>query len=288
MQIKRVRQEYLSLLYFCGPFLLLGTYAPPGSGMWAEVLIGGGLAMIPLGLYGLLLKKLPWTLPLRIAAGCLAIPLAAFSLKAFAEFLHTCVLPELPPWSLPAVLLAMAVWAAIKGQRTTEGFARLIGPAVLVFFIIVILSAALKIDPQYLSPQKPFVVEMFRSGILFAWLLYFLQGFVLMTVLASRKPSEENPEGKDDFWKKSNAFREIALGMALSILLIGGSLLASVLAMGPEVFEALTFPFYYPPGLARDTEYLERIEILWLAILFFAEFARQATLFTALRKIFKP
>ena len=286
--MKRIRQEYLALLYFSGPFLLLGAYVPQPAELWTAILAGGGISMVILFLYGFLLKKLSANLPFRIASGIIAIPLSVFSLGAFSLFIQTCVLRESLPWMFPAVLVAMAIWAAIRGERTIEGFSRLMGPAILLFFAIVIISAVLKIDAQILLPKIPLDKMVFRQWLPPVSALYLLQGFVLLTLLASRKTTEENPSANEKEAKRVNVFRDIAIGMGLSILLTSGSLLASAQALGHIVFETLPFPFYYPPVLARDTEYLERIEILWLAILFFAEFVKQAALFTSIRKIFKP
>lgn len=259
--------EYLSFLYFLSSIFFLGALIPFHRTMWINLFLGAVIT-IPL-LYGVqrLIRRFGVGKLLPILAAVIATVLCAISIYCLSQFLFSCVLQSLPIWMFPAAFLLCCAYVASKDIHVLERFSKLCGPVILVLLFLAICSGISKVRLSFsygffawrdfisLSPKA------FIPGTLFFAALFFLEGFVLITILNIKR-------------KTPAVFKDMAKGFILSTVFLAAAYLTTVLALGPDVFELLTYPVYYPPGLTGTAEYLERIEVILLAVFIFSEFVK--------------
>lgn len=269
--------EYLAFLYYLGTFFFIGRCFPMHRMVWFSFFISAILAGLLLYVYYLYLTKhkigrwvLLCTLLISIFIGC-------FSIYCFSDFFHTCVLNDTPIWLFPLAFLLVCVGMARKDIYVLELFSRILGPVVLFFLLLANCSSISKIESPYTHGFLTFDGFIHPSGnsfwvsTLLFFVIYFAEGFVLLTLLSLRK-------------KSPSVFKDTAKGLFLSVILLATTYLVTVLALGPEVFELLTYPIYYPPGLTQTAEYLERIEVILLAVFVFSEFLKFSLLLMMCRE----
>lgn len=261
--------EYLAFLYFLSSIFFLGALIPFHRMMWATLLCGGLLAL-PF-LYGVhkLIHRYGIGKPLLALTAVIAALFAALTLYCLSEFLFSCVLQELPVWLFPAAFLLCCIYAAVKDIHVLERFSKLCGPVVLLLLFLAVCSGIAKVRLSFTygffswRDYTATSAGAFFSGVLFFAVLFFSEGIVLLTILNQKR-------------KTPAIFKDAAIGFLLSIVFLSAAYLVTVLALGPDVFELLTYPVYYPPGLTGNAEYLERIEVILLAVFILSEFVKTA------------
>ncbi|MDO4553016.1 MAG: hypothetical protein Q4C22_05715 [Bacillota bacterium] len=271
--------KYLAALSPAAPFFLWGAFFPVSASAWLALPAACALALPLLWLCSLLLERFP---ALKDAAlwplSFLSLFAALASLRASSVFMGLCVLPQLPPW-LPSLCLGLfSFWIALRGPRPLLGFCALSCLPVLALLLLSILSAASKIDPHFTYRYAPFTPQGFLSCLGPALLLFFFHGLLLIVLFPETEASVKNPRA---------AFFQTVRGFIPITVLLTAACWSTALALGPGVFESLSFPLYYPPGLTRTAEYLERIELLLLAVYFFAAVSQLGLLFLSFAAPFR-
>ncbi len=258
---------YLAFLYYLGTFFFIGRCIPLHRMAWLSFFIAAIAASILLYLFHQYIKRYSigkWVLLISVLF-CVFIIISTF--HCFIDFFHTCVLTNSPKWLFPAFFFLLCIWMAKKDIWVIELFSRLLGPVTLFFLILANGSSISKIELPYTHDSLRFDGFMqlsnnsFWNSTLLFFIIYFAEGFVLLTLLSMRK-------------KNPSVYKDITKGLFASVILVSVTYFVTVLALGPEVFELLTYPVYYPPGLTQTAEYLERIEVILLAVFLFSEFLK--------------
>lgn len=259
--------EYLAFLYFLSSIFFLGALIPFHRMIWASLLLGAFLALPFLWGCHKLITRYGVGRLLLLLTSILAAGLCAATLYCLSDFLAFCVLQELPIWLFPAAFLLCCIYAALKDIHVLERFSKLCGPVALLLLFLSICSGISKVRlsmsygyfawRDFLPPS----ISSFLAGIVFFAVLFFVEGLVLITILNIKR-------------KTPAVFKDTAKGFILSAFFLSAAYLVTVLALGPDVFELLTFPIYYPPGLTGTAEYLERIEVILLAVFILSEFVK--------------
>ena len=258
---------YLSFLFFLSSIFFLGALIPFHRMMWASLLLGGFLSFLALWVFHRLILRFGVSKFLLCIEAFFSAFLGALTLYCLSEFFSFCVLQELPMWFFPSAFLICCGYAAVKDVYVLERFSKLCGPAVIFLLVLALGSGISKIrisfNNGFFSWQDfiyPSDTTFFVSVFFFA-VLFFIEGSILITLLNTRL-------------KNLTPFKSTMKGFFLSILFLSCTYLITVLVLGPYVFELLTYPIYYPPGLTGDAEYLERIEIVFLAVFLISEFVK--------------
>lgn len=269
--------EYLAFLYYLGTFFFIGRCFPMHRMVWFSFFISAILAAIILYAFYRYIKNHEIGKWLLLSAMLISIFIGSFSLYCFTDFFHTCVLNDTPVWLFPSAFLLVCAVMAKKDIHVLELFSRLLGPVILFLLILADCSSISKIELPYTHGFltfdgfiNPSINAFWGSTILF-FIIYFAEGFVLLTLLLLRK-------------KSPSVYRDTTKGLFVSVILLAITYLVTVLALGPEVFELLTYPVYYPPGLTQTAEYLERIEVILLAVFLFSEFLKFSLLLMMCRE----
>lgn len=273
----------LAFLYFLSPLFFIGTVLPLSDGMFAAIPLSGLMALPFLYLYDRYLTCHSLPLILRLVFMVLAVFLGISGLYGFSRFVKTCVMPDTPIFLLPAALLIFAVWISWDDIHVLERFSRIAAPIVLILFALSILSAATKIEPVFAErPRLSFFPgnEGFFSILWMIFFLYLAEGLILLTLLRQQFKVRDCPNQK----KPPAIFAEMTKGMLFGGLLLSLAYWVTILVLGSDVFEILTYPIYYPPGLTKSAEYLERTEILLLAVFLFTEFLRTGVFLMLLKE----
>ncbi|WP_130863811.1 GerAB/ArcD/ProY family transporter [Bacilliculturomica massiliensis] len=262
-------QEYLAFVYFLSSVFFLGALIPFHRMIWAGILLGAFLAL-PF-LYGVhkLIARYGTGKSLLLLAGLLSCGLCAVTLYCLSDFLAFCALQELPVWFFPAAFLLCCVYGAVRDIYVLERFSKLCGPVVLALLFLAVCSGISKVRlslsygffawRDFLAPS----FSAFLAGTVFFAVLFFAEGLVLLTIMNAKR-------------KTPAVFKDTVRGFLLSAFFLAAAYLVTVLALGPDVFEMLTYPIYYPPGLTGTAEYLERIEVILLAVFILSEFVKTA------------
>lgn len=273
----------LAFLYFLSPLFFIGTILPLSSGIFAAIPLAGLMSLPFLYLYDRYLMRRSLPLILRLMFMALAVFLGMNGLYGFSRFVKTCVMPDTPILLLPLALLLFAVWIAWDDIHVLERFSRITAPIVLILLALSILSAATKIEPAF--AERPRLSLHQGNGGFFSmlWLIFFLylaEGLILLTLLRQQFKVRDCPSKE----KPPAIFAEMTKGLLLGGLVLSLAYWVTILALGSDVFEILTYPIYYPPGLTKSAEYLERTEILLLAVFLFTEFLRTGVFLMLLKE----
>jgi len=258
---------YLAFLYYLGTFFFIGRLIPLHRMVWFSFLLAAIAASILLYAFYQYLnicKIGNWTL---IISALISVVAGISTFYCFADFFHTCVLNDSPTWLFPSAFILVCLWMAKKEIHVLELFSRLLGPFVLFFLLLANFSSISKIELPYTYDFLMFdgllhpASNNFWTSTLLFFVIYFTEGFVLITLLSLHK-------------KSPFVYKDTTKGLFISVALLAITYLVTVLALGPEVFEQLTYPVYYPPGLTQTAEYLERIEVILLAVFLFSAFIK--------------
>lgn len=279
--------EALGFLYFLSPLFFIGSVLPLSRGIWIAIPLASLMALPFFYLYDQFLIAHRLHLSIRLIFMILAVFLGISGLFYFSRFVKICVMPETPGFLLPAAILLFAVWSSLKDIHVLERFSRIAAPIVFFLLCVSIISAATKIDFHFLENPLGDSLGSALGGTFFPmlWLIFALylgEGLILLTLVRQQFKVRDSQE----YEKPPAIFYSMAKGLLLSALLLSATYLITILALGPDVFEILTYPVYYPPGLTRSAEYLERIEILLLAVFLFSEFLRTGVFLLLLKEGF--
>ena len=286
--------EYLTFLFILSTVFFLGTLIPFQRTVWAQILCGALPALILLLLFLYMTRQRRVGRFWAFCAAVIAVCLSALSLYCMAQFLYFCVLQELPVWLFPAAFLVCAFYGALWDVHLLQRFCKLCGPPVIFLLVLSLLSGASKIRfslqygiflwRDYLRVQT----SSFLYGTLLFGVLFLLEGILLLTLLRTETAFEKqtvSPEAGSGGKKKHHTLcRGFVKGYLLAVVSLAAIYFVTVLALGPAVFEFLTYPVYYPPGLSGSAEYLERTEIILLAVLLFPEFVKMTLCILMIKK----
>ena len=269
--------EYLSFLYFLSSVFFLGALVPFHRTMWLSLLLGAALALPLLLALHRLISRFGQGKAMLSAAAAAAACLFAVTLYCFSQFLDACVLQELPMWLFPGAFLLCCAYTAAKDIHVLERFSKLCGPVILILLFLALCSggakASLTMEYGFFSWRDfmpPRAQALTGGGMFFA--LLFLVQYLVLAVLVNAKRKTPAP------------FKDAAKGFWLSAVFLSASCLVAALALGPDVFELLAYPVYYPPGLTGTAEYLERIEVILLAVFVFSEFVKTSLCLMAIKE----
>ncbi|WP_406676857.1 GerAB/ArcD/ProY family transporter [Moorella sp. ACPs] len=178
--------------------------------------------------------------------------LDAVVIREFSEFLVTAVMPETPALFFSLSIVAVAVYAARNGLEVIARCTEFILPLMVTFVAIVILFATPEMMPRNILPIMENGLRPVLGGALVAW-SFLGQIFILATYGAFVNPPR-------------------ALGTSLFSGLLGIAFFLSlatmgtILVFGSSQAARLTFAAYNLARVVALGQFLERIEVLFLAI----------------------
>lgn len=180
------------------------------------------------------------------------IQLNAVILREFSEFLVTAVMPETPLIVFTVTIVAVAVYAARNGVEVIARAAEFIMPLLVVFFGIVLALVTPQMSLRNLFPLLEGGIKPVLAGVIVSW--GFTGEIVVMTAISG---FINPPQGV----KVS-----LAVGLAGIFFFLTLTVLSGVMVFGAAEAGRLTFMAFSLARLISIANFLERIEVLFMAI----------------------
>lgn len=240
------------LLIALPPFLIAGAFFPVSRFLWITLPLGAVLAF-------LFYKVLENILPVFIFPASLLSAALLFLLVLWgnARFLHEKVTPSASGllFSIFLLLLAGSTLPRLQTHQIPVRLSAMEGPLIA---LLLFLSAAISFQKCEWFFLPDFTVWIpadtqpeFLHSLLIVFLIYSADFFMLL------------PERHRLSVSPFCLLRSLILAVLLPELVF----LSASLALGPDLFDALPYPWYDAPGLDRRAGYLDRQEIFSLAAL---------------------
>ncbi|MBE3581237.1 MAG: endospore germination permease [Thermoanaerobacteraceae bacterium] len=180
------------------------------------------------------------------------VQLNAIILREFGEFLVAAVMPETPLIVFTATLAALAIYASRNGIEVIARSTQFILPLMVSFFVIVLVLAAPKMSLRNLFPLFEGGIRPILGGAIITW--GFTGEIIVMAIIGG---FIHPPQGVK---------RSLFLGLAgipvfLTLAVIGGLLVFGAFEAGRLTFLAFSLARVISIG-----NFLERIEVLFMAI----------------------
>lgn len=195
------------------------------------------------------------------------INISALTLRELGNFFATGIMPETP---LFAFIISFAVLAAIAVRKGLEVIGRsgeIVGPVILVNFILLWVLIAKDINLQNLLPliDKGWQ-SLFYGGFLFTTRCTELLAVTMFIPCLNRK---------------RDISKAIIFGFGLYFLVFIFNYIAVIGLFGEEEAKALTFPFFSLTRMINVADFLERTEVIYMAIWILSTFIRTTIFYYA-------
>ncbi|HBT47422.1 MAG TPA: hypothetical protein DEA73_06040 [Peptococcaceae bacterium] len=176
----------------------------------------------------------------------------AIVLREFGEFLVAAVMPETPLIVFTVTLMVLAVYAARNGLEVIARSAQFILPLMVSFFLIVLVLATPKMSLRNLFPLLEGGLGPLLLG---AFITLGSTGEII--VISVVGAFLQQPEGVK---------RSLILGLAGILFFLVLGVMGGVLVFGACEAGRLTFPAFSLARVISIGNFLERIEVLFMAI----------------------
>lgn len=180
------------------------------------------------------------------------IQLNAIILREFSEFLVTAVMPETPLLVFTVTITAVAVYAARNGVEVIARSAEFVMPLMVAFFLIVLVLVTPQMSVRNLFPFLERGIRPVVSGAMLAW--GFTGEIVVMTAIGAfvNPPREIR--------------KSLLVGLTGVLLFLSSMVLSGVLVFGAAEAGRLSFMAFSMARLISIANFLERVEVLFMAI----------------------
>ncbi len=273
-----------AMIVFATGFLAAARILVPvaGTAAWMAALIGGAIGLGIGGLAGMLAGRFPGHSLVRMAERIFGAPLGKLIGLTFAAYctvvlglgsrqsvlaMWIAFLQTTPPVLISAVFYALVIYAAYLGIGA-------IARVSLIFFSLVVVSlvvlTALAVPVAAPGRLLPIVGNglgpLIRAGFLAA--SYAGESIVVLAFLRHLKD-------------KRGASRAMATGVAVGMVVMAVATGFGVMMLGVRGISRVTFPVLETARMVGFGQFLERAEILFLALWFSAALLKLATVFYA-------
>ncbi|MBP2016891.1 spore germination protein KB [Symbiobacterium terraclitae] len=257
-------------LHFTAAMIVLpGTLAKFGhSGAWLAPLVAFLLAALPVSLMlGLLVRRHPGLglaelsgglighVPGRIlglAISVFSLVIAALTLRDVVEVTPVAILPATPAWALALPFLLVAVYGAYSGVEVLARLAYfcVLGQGLIILLVFATLAGMM--NPLWLLPFWERTPGQLLQAV-WAPIGWFAEAwsFLPLAVLADRS---------------SQAGRALVLGAALAAFTLMALTAVAIMVFGHQLVAQFTFPVYSLVQQIAIGEFVERLDVLMVAI----------------------
>ncbi|GAF25248.1 GerAB/ArcD/ProY family transporter [Neomoorella thermoacetica] len=178
--------------------------------------------------------------------------LNAVVIREFSEFLTTAVMPETPFLFFACSIVTVAVYAARNGLEVIARCTDFIMPLLVAFFVVILLFATPEMSLRNILPFLENGIRPVLGGSLITW-PFMGQVIILATYGAFVNPPRSLG------WSLISGL----LGIAFFLVLVT---MGVILAFGASEATTLIFAGYNLARIVSLGQFLERIEVLFLAI----------------------
>lgn len=243
-----------AFLFFIPPFLLLGSFLPQTRFFWVAVPLSAIIAFFSVCLSRRFLLR--DGMGKNVFLFLLSLFFFIMIIWGISRFLKGQVIQNSPVWLFPACLLLFLFSSslALKDEKFLFRLASISSPLILVLLVISAAATFRKVELFFLPSAEYWFPSQNIQGFLFSvfacTLLWISISMMLLNI--------ENLEfSAADFGKM----------LCVSALILSVLFFSAVLALGPNLTEALPYPWYSAPGLDRRAGYLDRQELFSCAAL---------------------
>lgn len=262
---------FLAFQFYISSMFFFGRIMPFHRAIWLVLPAASLAAALLLFFYHRYQNRHQLNRVILTLSGLMSAGIFILSLYCFTQFIHICVLPQVSPWIFAACFGVLCVSGCLVQFGTLERFASLSGPVVIALLFLADLSGLLKIRFSgsfgFATFDNYFIVPSHQlwATFLFLFMIYLSEGVILINSIALNKKAP---------WP----YRNTVKGQLFSTLAVSITYLITIAALGPFVFEQLTYPIYYPAGLSWTAEYLDRIEVILITVFCLTEYCKLSLL----------
>ncbi|WP_256758931.1 endospore germination permease [Cohnella sp. WQ 127256] len=185
---------------------------------------------------------------------------AAAMTREIGDFITTQIMPETPLRAIHLLLVILLMWALYSGIETIARTAELLFPWFVIFFVVLLICLAPKIEIDRLLPIMGHGFMPILQGSIYVIVFPYaeLTVFLMLFPLVTRN-------------KHTN--RDFILATALGGIAITAVILICILVLGPYITAHQTYPTYALAKKISIGGFLERVEaflaIIWIISIFF-------------------